>query len=159
IMLPALNLRGFQSGGVNALSSNVIPTEATASIDFRLVPEQTPQRIRQLVEAHAKARGYFVVDHTPSSAERLAPARIVRMEWEPGYPAPRVSMDAPLSRAAIRATEDALGAPIVTVPMLGGSLPLATFESVLKTPLIVLPIVNHDNSQHSHNENLRMQNL
>jgi len=81
------------------------------------------------------------------------------MEWEAGYPATRVSMDAPLSRAAIRATEDALGAPIVTVPMLGGSLPLATFESVLKTPLIVLPIVNHDNSQHSHNENLRMQNL
>ena len=27
------------------------------------------------------------------------------------------------------------------------------------TPLIVLPIVNHDNNQHSSNENLRMQNL
>src|SRR5215510_851582 len=159
IMFPALNLRGFQSGGVNALSSNVIPTDATASIDFRLVPKQTPERIRRLVEAHVKAQGYFVVDHTPTPAERLAHARIIQMEWEAGYPATRVSMDAPLSRAAIRATEDALGAPIVTVPILGGSLPLATFESVLKTPLIVLPIVNHDNSQHSHNENLRMQNL
>jgi hypothetical protein len=30
---------------------------------------------------------------------------------------------------------------------------------VLHAPLIVLPIVNHDNNQHSDNENLRMQNL
>jgi hypothetical protein len=43
--------------------------------------------------------------------------------------------------------------------MLGGSLPLSTFESVLHAPLIVLPIVNHDNNQHSTNENLRMKNL
>ena len=28
-----------------------------------------------------------------------------------------------------------------------------------KAPLIVLPIVNHDNNQHSSNENLRLQNL
>jgi acetylornithine deacetylase/succinyl-diaminopimelate desuccinylase-like protein len=34
-----------------------------------------------------------------------------------------------------------------------------TFESVLHTPLIVLPIVNHDNNQHAANENLRMKNL
>ena len=33
------------------------------------------------------------------------------------------------------------------------------FESVLHTPLLIVPIVNHDNNQHSSNENLRMQNL
>jgi acetylornithine deacetylase/succinyl-diaminopimelate desuccinylase-like protein len=160
IMLPALNLRGIQSGGVNELSSNVIPSDATASIDFRLVPRQTPERVRRLMEAHARAQGYFVVDHTPTLAERAAHARVMKMTWgEGGYPATRVSMDAPLSKAVVQATREALGAPIVTLPILGGSLPLATFESVLNTPLIVLPIVNHDNSQHSHNENLRMQNL
>jgi acetylornithine deacetylase/succinyl-diaminopimelate desuccinylase-like protein len=79
--------------------------------------------------------------------------------WEAGYAASRVPMDAPLSRATIRAVQDALGEPIVALPMLGGSLPLSTFESVLHAPLIVLPIVNHDNNQHSTNENLRMQNL
>src|SRR5262249_3393942 len=40
IALPALNLRGIRGGNVNELSSNTIPTEATASIDFRLVPKQ-----------------------------------------------------------------------------------------------------------------------
>jgi acetylornithine deacetylase/succinyl-diaminopimelate desuccinylase-like protein len=45
------------------------------------------------------------------------------------------------------------------MPTLGGSLPVYLFEHVLKTPLIVLPIVNHDNNQHAANENVRLQNL
>jgi acetylornithine deacetylase/succinyl-diaminopimelate desuccinylase-like protein len=159
ITRPALNLRGIRGGNVNELSSNTIPTEATASIDFRLVPKQTPEHVRRLVEAHLESQGYFIVDHTPTAAERLAHARVAKVAWESGYAASRVPMDAPLSRATIRAVQDALGTPIVSLPMLGGSLPLSTFESVLHAPMIVLPIVNHDNSQHSDNENLRMQNL
>jgi acetylornithine deacetylase/succinyl-diaminopimelate desuccinylase-like protein len=159
IMLPALNLRGIRGGGVGATASNTIPTEATASIDFRLVPRQTPERVKQLVEAHVTARHYFIVDHTPTPAERMAHDHIIKMTWEAGYPATRVSMDSPLSRAMIRATEESLGTPIVALPTLGGSLPMYTFESVLHAPLIVLPIVNHDNNQHAANENLRLQNL
>ena len=159
IMQPALNLRGIRGGGVGATASNTIPTDATASIDFRLVPKQTPEHVKQLVEAHARAQGFFVVDHTPSQAERMAHARILKMTWEAGYAPTRVSMDSPLSRAVIHATQDALGTPIVALPTLGGSLPMYEFESVLHTPLIVLPIVNHDNNQHAANENLRMQNL
>jgi acetylornithine deacetylase/succinyl-diaminopimelate desuccinylase-like protein len=34
-----------------------------------------------------------------------------------------------------------------------------TFAEVLRVPLIVVPIVNHDNNQHAANENLRLQNL
>jgi acetylornithine deacetylase/succinyl-diaminopimelate desuccinylase-like protein len=45
------------------------------------------------------------------------------------------------------------------VPTLGGSLPTYLFAEVLRTPLIVLPIVNHDNNQHAADENLRLQNL
>lgn len=159
IMLPALNLRGIRGGNVGATASNTIPTEATASIDFRLVPKQTPEHIKQLVEAHAKAQGFFVVDHTPTPAERMAHAKILKMTWEAGYPPTRVSMDAPLSKAVLRATQDAIGSPVVALPTLGGSLPMYEFESVLHTPLIIVPIVNHDNNQHSSNENLRMQNL
>ena len=159
IMLPALNLRGIRGGGVGATASNTIPTEATASIDFRLVPHQTPEHVRQLVEAHLRARGYTVVDHTPTTAERMQHARLVKVTWESGYPATRVSMDSPLAQAVSRATQEAMGAPIVRLPTLGGSLPLYTFESVLHVPVIVLPIVNHDNNQHSANENVRLQNL
>jgi acetylornithine deacetylase/succinyl-diaminopimelate desuccinylase-like protein len=159
IMLPALNLRGIRGGGVGATASNTIPTEATASIDFRLVPRQTPERVRALVEAHVRSRGFFIVDHDPTRAERMAHARVAKITWEAGYPATRVAMDSPLARAVIRATRESLGAPIVTLPTMGGSLPLSIFENALHTPLIVLPIANHDDNQHAANENLRLQNL
>ena len=160
IMEPALNLRGFRGGGVGAGGSNTISTEARASIDFRLVPRQTPERIRSLVEGHARQKGYFIVTgRDPTPAERAAHAKIMRLDWETGYPATRVAMDAPVSRAVLQSVESALGTPVIAMPTLGGSLPMYIFEQVLKSPLIVLPIVNHDNSQHAANENLRLQNL
>lgn len=160
IMQPALNLRGFRGGGVGAGGSNTISTEARASIDFRLVPKQTPERIRSLFEAHARRKGYFVInDREPTPAERMAHAKIMRIDWGEGYPATRAPMDAPSSRAVVQSVEAALGGPVITLPTLGGSLPMYAFEQVLKVPLIVLPTVNHDNSQHAANENLRLQNL
>ena len=48
---------------------------------------------------------------------------------------------------------------MIEVPILGGSLPTYLFAEVLKAPLVVVPIANHDNSQHAANENLRLQNL
>ena len=159
IMLPALNLRGIRGGNVGATASNAIPTEATASIDFRLVPRQTPEHVRQLVEAHLRSHGYTIVDHTPSADERMRTPRIARVTWEAGYAPTRVAMDSPLSQAVLRATEEAVGGPVVALPTLGGSLPMYTFEKVLHAPLIVLPIVNHDNNQHASNENVRLQNV
>ena len=159
IMAPALNVRGIKVGGVRELAANAIPTEASASIDFRLVPNQKPERVRELVEAHLRSRGYFIVHDTPDSATRLAHAKIVRVEWEGGYAATRAPMDIPFSRALLAAASSGATNPPLAVPMLGGSLPTSTFEQVLGVPLVVLPIANYDNNQHAANENIRMQNL
>ena len=159
IMLPALNVRGISGGNVAALAANAVPTLARASIDFRLVPRQTPARIRSLVEEHARKQGFFVMDRDPTPDERLSRARILKLEWEGGYAASRTDMSLPVSRAVVRATEMGVGGRVIVVPTLGGSLPLFHFEEVLGAPLITLPIVNHDNNQHASNENLRLQNL
>ena len=159
IMLPALNVRGLESGNVGALAANAIPTEARASIDFRLVPDQTPQRVRELVEAHLRGRDWHIVREPPDSATRRAHARIALLRWGQGYPATRTSIDLPASRALLRVVEGATGERPITVPTLGGSLPMHTFGEILGAPLVVLPIVNHDNNQHAANENLRLQNL
>ena len=45
------------------------------------------------------------------------------------------------------------------LPTLGGTLPIDVFDDVLSAPVVVLPIANHDNNQHSHNENIRLRNL
>jgi acetylornithine deacetylase/succinyl-diaminopimelate desuccinylase-like protein len=159
IMLPALNVRGIKVGAVRELAANAIPTEASASIDLRLVPNQKPERVKQLVVAHLKARGFYIVRDTPDSATRVAHPKIVRVEWDGGYAATRAPMDIPFSRALLAAASSGAAKPPLAVPMLGGSLPTSTFEHVLGVPLVVLPIANYDNNQHAFNENIRMQNL
>ena len=159
IMQPSLNIRGIRVGGVRELAANAVPTEASASIDFRLVPNQKPERVRELVEAHLKSRGYHIVPNTPDSATRLRYPKVVRVEWDGGYAATRASMDIPFSRALMAAATSGAATPPLAVPMLGGSLPTSTFEQVLGVPVVILPIANHDNNQHAANENLRFQNL
>ena len=57
------------------------------------------------------------------------------------------------------AVEAAAGAPVIRVPTSGGSVPLAIIEDAVGAPTVGVPIVNHDNSQHAPNENLRLKNL
>ena len=159
LLLPALTLRGVRAAQVGAGARNVIPTEARASIDFRLVPGQTPERVRALVEAHLEKEGFHIIGTEPEPETRRAHPRVVRLEWEEGYAAMGTPMDLPVSRAVATILDDALDEPVVRVPLLGGSLPLAWFEEALETPLIIGPIVNHDNNQHAADENLRLGHL
>jgi acetylornithine deacetylase/succinyl-diaminopimelate desuccinylase-like protein len=149
----------LSSGAVGATAANAIPVVAQASIDFRLVPDQSPGRIRRLVEQHARRRGFHVVTATPGVEVRRQHPRVLQIVWDEGYPATRTALDAPVARALVRAVEDAIGASVIRVPTLGGSLPMHVFGEVLGAPLVVLPMVNHDNNQHAANENLRLQNL
>jgi acetylornithine deacetylase/succinyl-diaminopimelate desuccinylase-like protein len=158
LMLPAMNLRGVESGRVGDAAKNAIPTEARVSIDFRLVPEQRPEHVRQVLEAHLHEQGYFVVHERPDVVQRRRHARIVQLDWGAGYPALRTPMDLPVSRAVVQCVEEAVG-NVVRIPTLGGSLPLHLFESNLDAHVIVVPMVNHDNNQHAPDENLRIRNL
>jgi len=159
LMLPALNVGGLQGGLTGQGSANLIGTEASAYIDFRLVPDLTPETVRPLVEAHIARQGFHIVREAPDSATRARHPRIVRLAWGQGYPALRTDMDHPASRAVVRTAELALGQPLIQLPTSGGSLGIYHFDEVLKTPLIFVPIVNHDNNQHGQDENLRLQNL
>ena len=159
IMLPAVNFRGFRAGNVGELATNSIQTEARASIDFRLVPRQTPTRVTELIERHATARGFHIVHREPTGAERLRHRKILRLDWSEGYRAAVIPMNHPAAVAAGRAADIAVGSSVIKVPLMGGSLPLNSIEDVLRTPFVILPIVNHDNNQHAANENLRLQNL
>ena len=158
-MRPALNIRGIRSGQVGAQAANAIPPDATISIDFRLVPGQTPDRVRAKLEAWLRAKGWTIVDHDPDLATRLASPKIVRLDWDPGYPALRTDMTSPTSRAAIATANRAAGGPVALLPMMGASVPIYIFADAFKATVIGLPIVNHDNNQHAADENMRLQNL
>ena len=159
VLQPALNVRGLASADVGARATNSIPTEATASIDFRLVPDQTPARVRERVEAFLQKRGYHLVRSAPDRDTLAAHPRVLRVEWGSGYPPSRTPMELPLSRAVARIVQEAAGRPIVRLPTLGGSIPIYVFQEVLRAPVVGVPIANHDNNQHAANENLRVGNL
>ncbi len=158
LLQPALNVRGIESGHVGEKASNAIPPEARASIDFRLVPNETPDSIKPLVERHLEAQGYKIVRETPDAATREKNPKIVRVEWGAGYPPARTSLDLPLSRE-IAGLMIAAGHEPVRLPTVGGSIPMYLFQQPNDTPVIGLPIANHDDNQHSNDENLRLQNL
>src|SRR5438067_9850667 len=98
LMLPSLNLRGIEAGHVGAQASNTIQTEARASIDFRLVPNETPESVKPLVEQHIRSQGYTIVHDPPDAAARLGASKLVRVQWGAGYPPARTPLDLPLSR-------------------------------------------------------------
>jgi acetylornithine deacetylase/succinyl-diaminopimelate desuccinylase-like protein len=157
ITMPALNVRGIQVGHVGEQAQNAVPTEARASIDFRLVPDQRPERVQQLVEEHIRKQGFFVTHTAPTAEERMAHAKTIFLEWGPGYPPAKTSMDLPASKALVRTVAAATKKQVVQAPLLGGSIPMYLF--VKAAPVIGLPVANHDDNQHAANENLRIQNL
>ena len=158
LLRPALNVRGIEAGHVGENASNTIQPEARASIDFRLVPDETPESVKPLVERHLEAQGYTIVHETPDRATRQQHPKIVKVEWGAGYPPARTPLDLPFSRE-VAALMTAAGHEPVRLPTVGGSIPMYLFQQPNDTPVIGLPIANHDDNQHSNDENLRLQNL
>jgi len=157
--LPSLNVRGMSSARTGAGASNVIPASATATIDMRLVKGIRPEDAAGRVIQHIRGQGYFLVENEPDAETRMAHPKLARVVVEPGgYPASRTSMDLPISQLVLQ-TADAARGPVVKLPTMGGSVPLYMIGEILHAPTITAPIANHDNNQHSFNENLRLQNL
>ena len=156
LLAPSLNFTGLHAG---VLGTNSIPAEASASLDFRLVPNQTPARVRAVLEEHLRKRGFTIVNERPSDDMRRANAKLVQLSWSEGYAPMRTSIDDPFAQSVLRVIEKATGGKPLLVPTFGGSLPLYHFEEVLQTPLVIVPIANSDNNQHAANENLRLQNF
>ncbi|HEX3847316.1 MAG TPA: M20/M25/M40 family metallo-hydrolase [Steroidobacteraceae bacterium] len=159
LMRPALNVRGIRAGQVGESAANAIPTTAAFSLDFRLVPDQRPAAVRASVERFLQDHGWTVLADEPTQADRRAHARLIRLQWEPGYPAFRADLSAPSGKAVIAAASKAAHGSVVIMPMMGGSVPLYEIAEIVRVPVIGLPIANHDNNQHAANENLRLQNL
>ena len=156
---PSLNIDGLRSEDVGPQSRTIIPAEATATVDLRLVKGIEPRRQVERLIAHIKKQGYFVVKDEPNLETRLKHSLIARVVNEEGYPATRTPMSLPIVKQMISAVERATGQRPVMLPTMGGSGPLWAIDVATKAPQVGVPIVNHDNNQHSSNENLRIQNL
>jgi acetylornithine deacetylase/succinyl-diaminopimelate desuccinylase-like protein len=160
IMQPALNVRGIRAGSVGGQAANAVPTSASLSIDFRLVPDQSPTRLRDVVNAHIRAQGYEIVTDAAEAAQRRDRERVALVTWDGGYRSVRTPFEASVIAATQRVMSGVYGRAPLIAPTLGGSLPLFHFaDTFAGVPLVTVPTVNADNSQHAPNENLRLGNL
>lgn len=158
ITMPSLNIRGMASSRIGAQASNVIPSTAEVTIDVRMVKGMDPATTGRQIADHIRRQGFFVVDRQPTPDERRTHPKVAKVLIGPLGVGSRTPMDLPISREVVSVVESARG-PAVKLPTMGGGLPLQEIERPLGTRTIVIPIGNHDNNQHSFDENLRIQNL
>jgi acetylornithine deacetylase/succinyl-diaminopimelate desuccinylase-like protein len=138
---PTLNIAGFTSGYGGPGSKTIIPSTATAKIDMRLVPDQTPDEIWEKVKAHVER-------HAPGvEAVRLDGGML------PSY----TPVEHPLAEVVRRSVERGFGTRPIDVPLVGGSLPDAVWTKTLGTPSFLVPYGDPEQANHAPNESYSIE--
>ncbi|TFU18009.1 M20/M25/M40 family metallo-hydrolase [Thermus tengchongensis] len=141
---PCVNINGFHSGYGGPGSKTVLPAEAFAKLDFRLVPDQDPEEIPGLLKRHLEAQGFHDVE-------------VVVLE-KGEHPA-RSDLTHPFVGLARRALEEAFGQKAVVYPNMAGSGPMHPFLHHLKAPAVGLGVGYPGSRVHSPNEHIRIQDF
>jgi acetylornithine deacetylase/succinyl-diaminopimelate desuccinylase-like protein len=158
LQYPSLNIRGLSSGYVGSEATTIVPADAVAEIDIRLVSESDPERLFELVKSHIRSQGYHILDRDPTDDERVQYPKLIKWKGNIAYKAFRTPFDSEpglfLNRALIRA----FGKEPIKLRTSGGSLPIAPFVDALGVPAVTVVTVNADNNQHGPDENIRLGN-
>ncbi|MGD9861685.1 MAG: M20/M25/M40 family metallo-hydrolase [Pseudodonghicola sp.] len=137
---PTLTINGLHGGYGGEGSKAVLPCEAIAKCDIRLVDAMTPAQVLEKVAAH-------VARHAPD----------VELVPRAGMLPSRTPMDSAYAEALRRAVMAARGVAPLEFPAVGGSLPDYVFTKILGIPAFVLPYANADEANHAPNENLKIE--
>src|SRR5215211_5039575 len=137
---PTLTINGLHGGYGGPGTQTVLPSEAVAKCDVRLVHAQRAGDVYAKLEAH-------VSRHAPG-------VELVRQgSMEPS----RTPMDSPFTGPIRAGMAAAQGTDPLLVPVLGGSLPLHVFTGVLGLPTFGIPLGNPDQANHAPDENLVLE--
>jgi acetylornithine deacetylase/succinyl-diaminopimelate desuccinylase-like protein len=142
---PTCEVNGLLSGYTGEGAKTVLPARAMAKVSFRLVPDQNPARVKELVQAHL---------------DRVAPksVRVRMVELHGGLPW-RADPGGPLFDAAAKALMDVFGqAPVLTGE--GGSIPIVSdFERLLGAPVLLVGFALPGANMHAPDEWLSVENF
>jgi acetylornithine deacetylase/succinyl-diaminopimelate desuccinylase-like protein len=137
---PSCTICGLTSGYQGPGSKTVLPAKASAKIDFRLVPDQTPEEILEKLRAHLDAEGFSDVMIT---------------DFGGGSPG-RTDPDDPFVEVVVQSAVDVYGIPQVVRPLVGGSGPNHAFLHHLKVPIATAGVGYPGSGAHAPNENIRL---
>jgi acetylornithine deacetylase/succinyl-diaminopimelate desuccinylase-like protein len=140
---PTLELNGMSGGYEGEGGKTVIPAGAHAKISCRLVPDQPPDEIVELVRRH-------LVEHTSPGIE-------LHIEERPGgSPAYRIPADHPGLQVARKVLRNLYGQDPASV-LIGGTLPVSEiFSRVLGIDTVYFSFSTSDEDFHSPNEFFRL---
>jgi acetylornithine deacetylase/succinyl-diaminopimelate desuccinylase-like protein len=142
---PTLEVNGLLSGYTGEGAKTVLPSRAMAKVSCRLVPDQDPDEIAELLTAHIKR---VALEGVSVSITRLHGGR----PW-------RASLEGPLFEAGKRALERAFGRPPVLAGE-GGSIPVVDdFQRILKVPVLLMGFGLPGENAHAPNEWMSDENF
>jgi acetylornithine deacetylase/succinyl-diaminopimelate desuccinylase-like protein len=145
VFQPTCNIAGLISGYQGPGSKTVIPSRASAKIDFRLVPDQDPQDILLKLRAHFAEQGFDDISIIPLGGM--------------GYPY-KQDADSPLIQLSLRKAEDVYGVPGKIVPLNGGTTPVYAIAHPLGNIPFICPGVGYwDNKAHAPDEHVRLSDF
>ncbi len=133
---PTMTIAGLVSGHTGEGVATIVPHKAVCKLDMRLVADQDPDEIFELIEKHVKK---YVPEAKVFSHGKMYPSR--------------TDLDLPISKAIIGAVKRAWGVDPIVVPSSGASCPEYVFTKILDMPTISVPYANPDESNHAPNEN------
>ncbi len=137
---PTCTICGLSSGYQGPGSKTVLPAQASAKVDFRLVPDQRPEEVLEMLRKHLDAEGFSDVSITYLGGESPA----------------RTEIDHPIVDLVVRTAEPVYGQKMQIVPMVGGSGPNHPFIHILNLPVVTGGAGYPGTLAHAPNENLRI---
>jgi acetylornithine deacetylase/succinyl-diaminopimelate desuccinylase-like protein len=137
---PTCTICGLTSGYQGPGSKTVLPANASAKVDFRLVPNQTPQEVLKQLREHLDNQGFSDI----------------QIKYLGGEPPARTDPDDPFVKMVVETAEPVFGQPMQIVPMIGGSGPNYPFIHLLNLPVVTAGSGYPGSLAHAPNENIRL---
>jgi acetylornithine deacetylase/succinyl-diaminopimelate desuccinylase-like protein len=135
---PSCTICGLTSGYQGPGSKTVLPAKASAKVDFRLIPDQTPEDILEKLRKHLDQEGFEDVE----------------IKYLGGEAPGRTNPDDPFVKTVVDTAKEIYGVPMAIVPMVGGSGPNHVFLEELKIPIVTAGIGYPGSKAHAPNENI-----
>ena len=139
LFTPTCNIAGVTTGYQGPGSKTVLPAEATAKLDFRLIPNQDPAHVVDRLRKHLDSHGFEKVE----------------IVWADGEKPARSEPDSLVGKAMIDCVRDLHGEPVLW-PFMQATGPMHPVVADLGVPTVLpVGVGRPDNRVHAPNENIR----
>jgi acetylornithine deacetylase/succinyl-diaminopimelate desuccinylase-like protein len=141
VFSPTCSICGLSAGWEGPGSKTVIGKEATAKVDFRLVPNQNAEKIQKLLRRHLDNHGFSDIE-----------VRLLE-----GYGPSKTAIDHPFIQLLAKLAKDFSDEDPIIFPSHQGSGPAYLFGN--HTPWAMCDIFDPDTNIHAPNESIRLRDF